>query len=309
MGQLKHLWVEAYRPATVEDYIFQDKNQRLGVLNMLKEQSIPHLLFTGTAGSGKTSLAFMLLNELEIDKSDIMIINASDENNVDTMRDKIKSFISTWAVGDYKVVVLEEADYLTLNAQGVLRRMMEEYSNAARFVLTANYEHKIIPAIRSRCQHFVFKSFPKKKIRDRIINILLQEDVVFTEELVDKYVSAGYPDIRKTIHLIQQNTINNELRSMENGGTSVDYKFKLLELLELDSWSEIRTLLCNEVQAEEWEDVYKFMYDNVHKAPKFSSQTNWEQAIVTIADHLYKHSVVADPMINAAAMFIRLGQI
>lgn len=309
MSQLKSLWSEQYRPSEIEDYIFQDKGQQISILNMVKEQSIPHLLMTGTQGCGKTSLAFLLLNELDVDKSDLLVINASDENNVDTIREKIKSFISTWATGEYKVVLLEEADYMTLNAQGVLRRMMEEFSNAARFILTANYEHKIIPAIRSRCQHYVFKAFPKARIKDRVTKILLEEEIVFTDELIDKYISTGYPDIRKIINLLQQNSINGELRPLEQSKEKGDYKFTILEYLELDDWARIRDLLCSQVQDEEWEDVYRFIYENLHNVPKFKDQGNWEQGIVIVAEHMYKNSLVACPDINAAAMFIKLGAI
>jgi replication factor C small subunit len=304
---LDKLWTEKYRPQNVEDYLFQDHTQKLSILKMIAAQSIPNLLLSGVQGSGKTTLALMLIKELELEETDVLIINASDENSVDVIRDKLKNFVSTFAMGDYKVVLLEEADYITLNGQAVMRRMMEEFTDSVRFILTCNYEHKIMPAIRSRCQHYRFKAFDKDEIAERVVTILATEQVKFTLDLIDKYVSAGYPDIRKIINLLQQNTIDGTLQEPASTGEAGDYKFKLLDLLERDSWFEIRKLLCGNVAAEEWEDVYRFLYENLEKSAKFSNQDKWEAGIVIIADHLYKHSAIADAEINSSAMFIRLA--
>lgn len=309
MAILQKLWCEKYRPSRVEDYLFQDSTQKLSILKMIADQSIPHLLLSGVQGSGKTSLSKLLVKELELDDTDVLLINASDENSVDVIRDKIKSFISTFAMGPFKIVQLEEADYISLNGQGVLRQMMEEYADVARFILTCNYDHKIIPAIKSRCQQFRFKAFDKDDIAERVVVILASEHVRFDLDLVDKYISAGYPDVRKVINMLQQNTIDGVLLPPTNESDSGDYKFKLIELLERDNWFEIRKLLCSSVPAEEWEDVYRFLYENISKSVKFSTQEKWEAGIVVIADHLYKHSICADPEINAAAMFIRLAQL
>lgn len=305
---LSKLWVEKYRPQTIDDYIFQDHSQKRAILKFIGEGSIPHLLLSGVQGTGKTTISKVLVNTLKLDETDVLLINASDENSVDVIRDKIKTFITTFALGDYKIVQLEEADYLSPNAQAVLRQMMEEYSDAARFILTCNYDHKIIPAVKSRCQQFRFHAFDRDDVAERIAVILIEERVKFTVDLLDKYIAAGYPDIRKIINLLQQNVVDNELlppTEIETG----DYKFQMLELLETDNWLEIRKLLCKNVSTEEWEAVYKFLYENLNKSNKFSSQDKWEEGIVTIADHLYKHSLAADPEINAAAMFIRLSKI
>jgi len=304
---LEKLWTEKYRPQTVEDYLFQNHTQKLAILKMVADQSIPNLLLSGVQGSGKTTLALMLIKELELEETDVLIINASDENSVDVIREKLKNFISTFAMGEYKVVLLEEADFITQNGQAVMRRLMEEFSDSARFILTCNYEHKIMPAIRSRCQHYRFKSFDKDEIAERVVTILATEQVKFTLDLIDKYVTAGYPDIRKIINLLQQNTIDGALQEPTSSGEVGDYKFKLLDLLERDNWFEVRKLLCGNVAAEEWEDVYRFLYENLEKSAKFSNQDKWEAGIVIIADHLYKHSAVADTEINASAMFIRLA--
>ena len=310
MNTNKHaLWVEKFRPKTLDEYIFHDDNQRTAIERMVSDKTIPHLLLSGVQGSGKTTLGLVLINELDMDETDVLTINASDENNVDTIREKIKNFVSTFAMGDFKIVHLEEADYLTPNAQAVLRRMMEEYVDTARFILTCNYENKIVPAIKSRCQHFRFTKHDIADVTESVAKILLQEKVSFDLDLLDKYVRVGYPDIRKIINTLQQNCNDGKLLPLISEHSAGDYKFELLDLLSTDDWNAARTLTCGEVAAEEWEDVYKFLYENLDKAPKFQTKDKWEEGIIIIADHLYKHSLVADPEINAAAMYIRLGQV
>lgn len=310
MNKDKHaLWVEKFRPQTLTEYIFHDENQRVAIERMIEDGTIPHLLLSGVQGSGKTTLALVIINELDLDTTDVLTLNASDENSVDVMRDKIKSFVSTFAMGDFKIVHLEEADYITANGQAVLRRMMEEYADSARFILTCNYENKIIPAVKSRCQHYRFKKHDINEVTEATAKILLQESIKFDLDLLDKYVRVGYPDIRKIINLLQQNSHGGSLMVMASEGEAGDYKFELLDMIEKDDWFGARKLTCGEVASEEWEGVYKFLYENLHKAPKYSVQEKWEEGIVIIADHLYKHALVADPEINAAAMYIRLAQV
>lgn len=306
----KHkLWVEKYRPQSLGEYTFHDDSQRKTVEQFVEDRTIPHLLFSGVQGTGKTALALVLIKELDVETTDVLTINASDENSVDVMRDKIKSFVSTFAMGDFKIVHLEEADYITPNGQAVLRRMMEEYADSARFILTCNYENKIIPAVKSRCQHFRFKKHNVDEVTETVAKILLQEKTKFDLDLLDKYVRSGYPDIRKIINLLQQNSHGGTLMPLTSDGEANDYKFELLDLIERDDWFQARKLTCGQVAAEEWEDVFRFLYENIDKAPKFATQSKWEEAIVTIADHLHRHALVADPEINASAMFIRLSQL
>lgn len=309
MSQLEQLWVERHRPTGLEDYLFQDATQKRAILRMIADRTIPHLILSGAQGTGKTTLARVLISELDLDSTDVLTINASDENSVDVIRDKIKGFISTFALGDFKVVLLEEADYVSPNGQAALRMMMEQYVDVARFILTANYPQKIIPAIHSRCQHFKFRAFDKDDIAERVSIILASERVKFDLTLVDKYVAIGYPDIRKIINMLQQHTHNGELHPPQLETEVGDYKFKMLELLEQGDWVAMRKLLCDNVTTEEWEDVYRFLYQNLHKSKTFYDQAKWEAGIVIIADHLYKHSICSDAEINAAAMFIGLSQL
>jgi DNA polymerase III delta prime subunit len=309
MNNAHKIWSEFYRPKTLAEYVFHDEGLKNAVTKMVNDKTIPHLLLSGVQGSGKTTLSLALINELNVDPMDVLTINASDENDVETMRTKIKSFISTYAMGSFKVVRLEEADYITLNGQAVLRSMMQDYADVARFILTCNYENKIIPALKSRLQHFRFTKPDRDAVLEYAATVLVQERVKFTADLLEKYVAIGYPDIRKVVNLLQQNTHDGRLQPLQSVGESGDYKFKLLELIETGSWIEARQLACAEVAREEWEDVFRFLYENLDKSPSFSSKEKWESGIVIIADHLYKHGIVADPEINAAAMFIRLEQV
>lgn len=303
------LWTEKYRPQNVDQYIFHDTHLKAAVYRMIADRSIPHLLFSGTAGAGKTSLAQILIRALNIDETDVLTINASDEKGIDTFRDKVKTFSTSVALGPFKIIHLEEADMLTPAAQAALKMFMEDMNEHVRFMLTCNTVSKIIVPIRSRCQEFFFKAADYDDVVESMVNILASERVTFDLTLLDKYVTYGYPDIRKVINMLQQNTVNGELLPPNIAGESGDYKFKLVDLVEADKWNDARKLVCSSVADDEWESVYRFMYENLVRAPKFQDASKWEEAIIIVAEHLYKHSIVADPEINAAAMFIRLGQV
>ncbi len=307
----KHaLWVEKYRPRTLDDYIFHDPSHEQSFRRMVKDKTIPHLLLSGVQGSGKTTIAHILINALAIDETDIMILNASDENNVDTVRERIKNFVMTYAMGDFKIVLLEEADYMSMPGQAILRRLMEDYADEARFILTCNYEHKILPALKSRTSagHFRFKAPNKDDVTEFVAKMLISEKVNFNVELLDKYVAAGYPDIRAIMGMLQKNTHENKLHALSDHSDG-DYKFQLLDLIERNDWVGARKLTCSNVAAEEWEDVFTFLYENIHRCPTFSQTSKWEEGIVIINDHMIKHTFASDPELNAAALWIRLGQL
>ena len=308
MANKNNLWVEKYRPHKLEDYVFHDESHRKFFNKIIGEQSIPHLLLTGVQGIGKTTIAQILLTECKVNPLDILEISP-DDNDVETMRQKIHSFITAFPMGEYRVVVLEEAAKMSLSSQNMLNRYMEDYVDEARFILTANQENRIIPSVKSRCQHVRFSAPDKEDVTECVAKILMSEKIKFNLELLDQYVTAGYPDIRKIIHLLQQNSNDGKLDSLNADRELGDYKFELLNLLETDNWQAARTVVCENVTSEDWENVYRFLYDNLEKSTKFDKRDNWEAGIVIIADHLYKHSICADPEINAAAMFIRLSQV
>lgn len=303
------LWTEKYRPTDVKDYIFKDKSLKQFVTKSIAEKSIPHLLLSGVQGTGKTTLVKILLRQIGVDPSDVLTINASDENSVQTVRQTIKDFVTTFPNGDFKVVVLEEADYFSLEGQGALRNLMETYESNARFILTCNYVHKVMAAIKSRSQHFHFKTSDTDDIAEYVVTILMNEGISFTLDQVDKFVAAGYPDIRKIVNMVQQNSSDGKLHMPTDEVAEQEYRFKLLDLIEASDWRGARKLLCGNVTAEDWESVYRFIYENLHKCPSFSKSDKWDEGIVVISDHLVNHSISADPEINAASMLIQLHQI
>lgn len=306
---MKALWVETYRPKTIEDYVFKDEAQKRQVKSWIKEGSIPHLLFSGSAGIGKTTLAKVLLNELGIEDFDILEINASRENSVDVIRDKITNFVQMIPFGPFKVVLLDEADYLTLNAQAILRGLMETYSSTSRFILTCNYPNKVIPALHSRCQGFHVEKTDQIEFTARVATILLTESIDFDMDTLDTYVKLTYPDLRKCINAVQQNvTEDNGLASPTAGDSdSADYKIEMVELFKRGKIKEARTLLCGRARPEEMEDIYTWMYQNLDLFGKSEEQK--DAALLIIKQGLVDHTLIADPEINLAATLVKLARI
>lgn len=306
---MKNLWTEQYRPKTMAEYVFKDDAQRRQVATWIKEGSIPHLLFSGSAGIGKTTLAKVLLNELGIEEYDILEINASRENNVDTIREKIVNFVQMIPFGPFKVVLLDEADYLTLNAQAVLRGVMETYSSTSRFILTCNYPNKIIPALHSRCQGFHVEKTDQTEFTARVATILVNEGVEFDLDVLDTYVKLTYPDLRKCINMLQQNvTEDNKLASPSAGDNAAsDYKIEMVELFKKGKIKEARTLLCGRIRPEEIEEVYTWMYQNLDLFGQTEEQK--DSALLIIKQGLVDHTLISDPEINLAACLIKLARL
>lgn len=304
------LWVEKYRPTSVDEYIFHDSQHRTAFLKFIADKTIPHLLLCGVQGSGKTTISQILIKEMDLDPTDVLTINASDDRGIDVFRDTIKNFASTIAFGgEFKIVHLEEACQITPTAQAALKRFMEEMSDHVRFILTANNINKIIPPIRSRCQEFHFKSCDKNDVAEYLITILASEKIKFNLDTVDKYVTLGHPDVRKVVNLVQANCVNNQLVEPTSEANIGDYRFKLIDLIEQGNWHEARKLVCASITIEEWESVYRFLYENLHISGSFKQPEKWEEGMIVLAEHLYKHTIVSDPEINFAAMMIRLQQI
>lgn len=304
-----NLWCEKYRPRTLDQYVFQNTQHRAAFQQMVNDKSIPQLLLAGIQGTGKTTIAQILISAMQLDPADVLTINASNERGIDTFRDKIMNFATSMAMGRFKIVYLEEADQLTPDAQKALKRFMEDVSDSVRFLLTANHVNKIIPPIRSRCQEFTFKAADSVDITEAMATVLLKEGVSFELEVLDRYVQSGYPDMRKIINNLQQNTIQSKLLSPNTITSSKDWKLELAGLIEQSDWRAARQLACQSVSTEEWEDLYRFLYENLERFPAFKKQDSWDAAVIIIADHLYRHTISADPEINAASMFIQLSQL
>ena len=305
---MKQLWVEQYRPKDVDGYVFRDEAQREQVKQWIKEGTVPHLLFSGAAGIGKTTLAKILINALGIDTYDVLEINASRENNVDNVRNNITNFVSTMPFGTFKIVLLDEADYLSPNAQAALRGVMEEYSQTARFILTCNYPHKIIPALHSRCQGFHIEKVDHTEFTARAATVLVTEGVEFDLDVLDSYVKATYPDLRKCLNLLQMNAVDGKLKtpSESNTGTA-DYKLAMVDLFKAGKVREARTLLCSQARPEEMEEIFRWMYDNLELFARTEEQK--DEAIIAIRKGAANASLVADQEINLSATFTELMQI
>ena len=304
---MRELWVEKYRPKKLDGYVWRDEHQKKQVETWVKDKSIPHLLLSGSPGIGKTTMAKMLIHEIGIEDYDVLEINASRTNSVDDIRNKITNFVSMIPFGPFKVVLLDEADYLSHNAQAALRGVMEEYHSTARFILTCNKPHMIMDAIHSRCQTFHFTKIDKTEFTARVATILVEENVEFDLDTLDIYVSSTYPDLRKCINLVQQNCNGDKLAAPDAADAGeIDWKFDMIELFKAGKISEARKFLCGKLRAEEMEEVYRWLYDNI---AIFGNEKQQDSAILIIKQGLVDHTLVADPEINLAATLIRLARI
>jgi DNA polymerase III delta prime subunit len=305
---MKQLWVEQYRPNDVDGYVFRDEAQRTQVKQWIKEGSIPHLLFSGAAGIGKTTLAKILINQLQVDEYDVLEINASRENNVDTVRDRITNFVQTMPFGKFKIVLLDEADYLSPNAQAALRGVMEAYSETARFILTCNYPHKIIPALHSRCQGFHIEKVDHTEFTARAATVLVTEGIEFDLDTLDTYVKSTYPDLRKCLNLLQMNSVDNMLKApSESGQGTADYKLAMVDLFKHGKIREARKLLCEQARPEEMEEIFRWLYDNLNMWS--TTEEGQDEAILVIRKAVVNAPLVADQEINLAACLVELSQI
>lgn len=304
----KQLWVEKYRPKTVDGYVFRDENQRRQVESWIKEKSIPHLLLSGSPGIGKTTLAKILLNEIGIEEYDVLEINASRTNGVEEVRDLITNFVSMIPFGPFKVVLLDEADYLTHNAQAALRGVMEEYHETARFILTCNLPNRIMPAIHSRCQSFHVEKTDQTEFTARIATILINENVEFDLDALDTFIKVTYPDLRKCINMVQQNVRDGQLISpQQTDAGSADYKVEMVELFKKGKIQEARKLLCAKARPEEIEDIFRWLYNNLDLFGK-DDETK-DSALLIIKQGLVDHAIIADPEINLAAVLVKLARL
>jgi replication factor C small subunit len=300
------LWTEAFRPNTLEGYI---GNEHIieKVKIFIANGDVPHLLFYGSAGTGKTTLAKIIANSVD---ADLMYINASDENSVDAVRDKIKRYASTVGFKRWKIIILDEADYLTPNAQAALRNLMETYSKTTRFILTCNYVEKIIDPIQSRCQTFAIMPPNKTDVAKRLVSVLEEKQVQYDIKDIAAIINASYPDIRRAINTAQSCVIENRLTLDKASAIQANYMTEVLEMLKdakdkKVAFTKIRQCIADS-KVRDFTPMYTFLYDNLdefahgHIAP----------CILIIAESQFKDASVVDKEINIMAMFVNiLGEI
>ena len=281
------LWTEKYRSQTLDQYIGNDE-LKTTIGSWITKNDIPHLLLHGKAGTGKTTLAKLITSNINCD---MMYINASDENGIDTIRDKVKSFASTSTFQPLKVVILDESDYLTINAQASLRNIIETFSAKTRFILTCNYVERIIEPLQSRCQAFKIETLSKPLIAAHIADILTAENVIYHLKDVARIINEYHPDIRKIINVTQQNTVNNELAL-----TKINTKFDITDVVSLikgkDAFKSVRQYLVDN-NISDFEPMYRALYDELGKDNGMIT--------MTLAEYQFKHATVVDKEINFMA--------
>lgn len=303
------LWVEKYRPKTFDDYVWINPQQRQQVESWVKDGYLPNILLSGGPGCGKSSLAQLLMRLLGVDPSDVRYVNASYHTGIDYLR-SLTDFCETMPMGEYRYVILDEADRLSKPAQDLLKSTIEQYDVVCRWIMLTNRPNMISGPLHSRMQGYHIESLDREQFLTRAATVLMEEGIDLDEhnvDILDEYVTASFPDLRRCLNLLQQNCRSGKLERPANRGSAGDSEFMVqaVGLFKQGKITEARKLICANAGEGDWEEIYRLLYRNLHWWGKDDDTQN--KAVVIIANRLRDHSMVADPEINMAATLIELS--
>ena len=298
------LWSEFYRPKSMDGYVFKSDDLKKKVQSWISQGSLPHVTFCGPAGTGKTTLAFLVLEELGVDECDILYISASVNNGVDYIRNQVVNFAETIPFGEYKYIILDEADYISNSGQAALRGIMQDYSETTRFILTCNFVGKIMDAVLSRCPPIVIDTLNVNEYTHRAAEILIEAGVSIEEsdlETINGYVDKFYPDLRKCVNAMQLSCVDGNLMPYDDAvlGTETEIFQEMVSLYKDGKIKEARELVCSNLSPDQYINAYRFLYKNVSL---FSRDEKHEcECIKVIKDGLVEHASAGDPEICLSA--------
>jgi DNA polymerase III delta prime subunit len=292
------LWIEKFRSTTLEQYI-GNETVKSRIADCIAKNDIPHFIFSGTAGTGKTTLAKLIVSNI---KCDYIYLNASDENGIDVIREKVKGFASSASFQPIKIVILDEADFLTQPAQAALRNLIEEYSITTRFILTCNYVERLIEPLQSRCELHMLKP-PSKGDAARHIctNILDVESITYDMKDVAKVINELYPDIRSIIKVLQSNIKGSNLVITVLDDNWCKPLVEILKKRDKNAWYQVRQLVAD-AQVDDFQTAFRYMFEHLSE---FSYGHDAELSII-LDDFIWRAGVVPDKEINAMACIAKI---
>jgi len=286
---------EKYRPISLDSYVGNEQ-LKTSISKQLDQNDIQNYLFYGPAGTGKTTLSKIIINNLDCDH---IYINASDERGIETIRDKVSSFAMVASFKPLKVVILDEADFLTINAQASLRNIIETYSVTTRFILTCNFVERIIDPLQSRCQTIKVVPPTKKEVAVHLAGICDKESISYEPKAIGKIVNKFYPDLRKMLNTIQASTIKNKLTLDDSLLVSTSYMTSIIEELKKTkpSFTKIRQIIAD-ANVDDFDELFRFLYENASKYIPGKEGT----VAILVNEHLYQANFRIDKEINIMSL-------